>query len=62
MNLRSIRSRFLLCKREKHEGEEKKNTRDGGTAGEENDSGRGGVLGLMFAGYVRSPLRAPAPL
>ena len=43
MNLRSIRSRFLLCKREKHEGEQKKNTRDGGTAGEENDSGRGGT-------------------
>ena len=62
MNLRSIRSRFLLCKREKHEGEQKKTTRDGGTAGEKNDSGGGGVLGLMFAGYVRWPLRAPTPL
>ena len=61
MNLRSIRSRFLLCKREKHEGEQKKPQGMGQRQGKKMTRG-GGVLGLMYAGYVRWPLRAPTPL
>ena len=46
MNLRSIRSRFLLCKREKHEGEQKKQKHKGWGNGKGRKwLGGGGYLG-----------------